>query len=70
MNELTIKLKNEVVKQLTKNQQNIDDDYVVKGNKTYSRRELATEIINETQFGIELLANVIVLAIDLTARQR
>ena len=68
MNDLTLKLKNEVVRQLTKNEQNMDSDYLVKENKTYSRRQLAAEIEAETQFGIETLTSMIVLAIDLTAR--
>lgn len=70
MNELALKLKTEVVRQLTKNEQNMDSDYLVKGNKTYSRKQLAAEIETETQFGIETLTSMIVLAIDLTARQR
>jgi hypothetical protein len=68
MNELTLKLKNEVVRQLTKNEQNMNSDYLVKGDKTYSRRQLAAEIENETQFGIEILTSTIVLAMDLTVR--
>ena len=70
LNELSIKLKNGVVRNLTKNEQNMDDDYLVKGDKTYSRRQLSTEIEMETDFGIEILTSVIVLSIDLTARQR
>lgn len=70
MNDLTLKLKNEVVRQLTKNEQNMDSDYLVKSDKMYSRRQLAAEIESETQFGIEILTSMIVLAIDLTARQR
>ena len=70
MNELALKLKTEVVKQLIKNEQNMDVDYLVGGRKTYTRRELADEIEKETEFGMETLANMVLLAIDLTARQR
>lgn len=70
MNELALKLKNGVVKTLTRNEQNLDEDYLVKSDKTYSRRELAAEIENETPFGMELLTKTIILAIDLITRQR
>ncbi len=69
MDSLTIKLKAEVIKHLTKNEQIIDDKYFYKGEKFYSRRELAAEIESETETGIEILTNMVILAIDLTARQ-
>ena len=70
MNELTLKLKNEVVKQLTKNKNNIDDHYIVVGNRSYSRRKLAAAIENETKTGINILSDMIMLAIDLTSRNK
>lgn len=71
MNELTLKLKNEVIRSLTNNEQNLDEDYyLVSGDKKYTRRELAAEIENETKFGIKMLSNMVMLAIDLTARQK
>lgn len=70
MNELTLKLKNEVVRQLTRNSQNLDTKYLQKCGKTYTRRELAAEIKAETEFGVDLLAGMILLAIDISARQK
>jgi len=70
MNELALKLKNEVVRQLTKNEQILDVDYFIKGDKKYSRRDLAFEIESESEFGIEMLSGMIVLAIDLTSRNK
>lgn len=70
MNELALKLKNEVIKQLTINEQNINDEYLVRGNKVYSKREIAYEIETETEFGVEILTGMIVLAIDLVARKK
>ena len=70
MNELTLKLKNEVVRQLTHNEQNLDVKYLYKGNNTYTRRELAVEIEAETALGIDLLAGMILLAIDISSRQK
>jgi hypothetical protein len=70
MNELTLKLKNEVVRQLTHNEQNLDVKYLYKENKTYTRRELAAEIEAETTLGIDLLAGMILLAIDISSRHR
>ncbi len=71
MNELTLKLKNEVIKQLTINEQNINDEYLIRGNnKVYNRRELAYEIETETEFGVEILTEMVLLAIDLVARKK
>jgi hypothetical protein len=70
MNELSLKLKQNVISQLTKNEQIVDERYLTKGNKSYTRRDIATEIENESEFGIEFLSGMIMLAIDLTARQK
>ena len=70
LNELTLKLKNEVIRQLTKNEQNMDVAYIITGDKSYTKRELAAEIENETQFGIKMLSDMIMLSIDLTARHK
>lgn len=70
MNELSLKLKNEVVRKLTSNEQNLDEVYLSKGGKSYTRRELASEIENETEVGIGILSNMIMLAIDITSRQK
>lgn len=70
MNDLTLKLKQSVISQLTKNEQIVDEKYLTKGSKSYTRRELASEIENETDFGIEFISGMVILAIDLTARQK
>lgn len=70
MNELTLKLKNEIIKQLTKNKHNVDDTYIICGDMSYTRKELASEIKKETEFGIKMLADMVMLAIDITSRQR
>jgi hypothetical protein len=70
MNELALKLKQTIISQLIKNEQIVDAIYLHKGRKSYSRRNIATEIENETEFGIEFLAGMVMLAIDLTARQK
>jgi hypothetical protein len=70
MEMLVNKLKIDLIKKLTHNEQIADDKYLVVGNKSYSRRDIANEIKNETEFGIEFLNNMILLAIDLTARQK
>lgn len=68
MNELTLKLKNELIRKLTNNEQNLDEVYLHKGTKSYSRRDLANEVENETEFGISLLTDVLMLSLDLTTR--
>jgi phosphotransacetylase len=68
MNDLALKLKQCVISQLTKNEQIADDKYLLKGNKSYTRRDIAKEIEDETEFGVEFLSGMIMLSIDLTAR--
>lgn len=70
MNELTLKLKNSVIDKLTRNEQNLDIPYIVRNQKSYTRRELASEIENETEIGIDTLTSMIILAIDLTSRHK
>ena len=70
MNESSLKLKTEVVRQLTKNEQIMDEKYLYKGGKVYSRRELAAEIESESELGIDILGGMILLAIDITTRQK
>ena len=70
MNDLTLKLKTVVIDKLISNDQNSDEPYMFLNKKKYTRRELANEIQNETKEGIDLLTNMIILAIDLTARQK
>ncbi|HLO91543.1 MAG TPA: hypothetical protein VK172_10305 [Lentimicrobium sp.] len=70
MDELSLKLKNSVIEFLTKNKENLDQPYLTRGDKQYTKRQLADEIQNETEFGVKLLADMLILAIDLTARQK
>ena len=59
-----------MVKKLINNEQTADKKYMTIGSKTYTRRELSDEILNETQLGIDFITNMLMLAIDLTARQK
>ena len=68
--DLNEKLKTNVIKQLTHNQQDADKVYLVAGMNRYSRNQIAKEIEDETEFGIDFLGDMIMLAIDLTARQK
>jgi ribose 5-phosphate isomerase RpiB len=70
MDDLTLKLKQEIVKKLTANEQTINDVYIATNNREYTRNELADEINNETDFGIKFMSNMLQLAIDLTSRQK
>lgn len=70
METLVDKLKKDLIKNLTSNEQIADLDYLHAGTKTYTRREIAAEIENETEFGIDFLSGMVQLAIDLTARQK
>jgi hypothetical protein len=70
MNELALKLKDSLVAALTRNSHNLDTPYLIKGDKTYTRLELAAEIKAETPEGIEQLTNILRLALDLMTRQK
>lgn len=70
MEDLSLKLKNSLIDKLTRNEQNLDIPYLVRNQKSYTRRELALEIENETEIGIDTLTSMLMLAIDLTARHK
>lgn len=70
MEDLSLKLKKSVIDKLTRNEQNLDIPYLVRNQKSYTRRELASEIENETELGIDTLTSMLILAIDLTARHK
>jgi hypothetical protein len=69
-NELSLKLKAKVVYMLTHNPQNLDKEYLIRKEKVYTRRELAAEIEAETELGIIILTDMIMLAIDISSRHR
>jgi len=68
MDELSLQLKESVVESLLRNDQNLNEPYLVANNKTYNRRELAEEISHETEFGVKLLSNMMYLSLGLMAR--
>lgn len=70
MEDLSLKLKKSVINLLTRNEQNLDIPYLVRNQKSYTRREIASEIEKESEFGIGMLSSMIILAIDLTARHK
>lgn len=69
LNELALKLKNSVISSLN-DKDKLDDGYLVKGDKTYTRRDLIEHITNETEFGMKILADNILLMIDISTRQK
>lgn len=70
MNELSLKLKESVIKYLNAHNHVIDEPYIYREGKTYTRREIISEIDNETPFGVGFLSSMIMLAIDLTSRDK
>jgi len=70
MEKLSLKLKKSLVDKLTRNEHNLDIPYIVRNQKSYTRRTLALEIENETEIGIDTLTSMIMLAIDLTSRHK
>ncbi len=70
MNELSLKLKELLVNKLRKNEQIIDDPYMSIKGVDYSRRMLAIEIENETEIGLATLNSIMMLSLDILARQQ
>lgn len=69
MNELSLKLKNDVINRLLTSNEDLDEKYISIGVESYSRRELASEIENETKNGIKILTNMVMLAFDISSRK-
>ncbi len=69
MDELTLKLKNQLVKSLTEHQE-LNKPYLTVGDKTYSRKQLAEEIESETEFGIKQMRMLLSLSLDLISRNK
>jgi len=69
INELSLKLKNGLIDNLMNSPRDLDVVYMCCGVNTYSRRELATEIQNETEFGLEMIINCMSATMDVVSRQ-
>lgn len=68
MQELSEKLKNQLVETLIRNEQNADTPYLYTEGRYWTRREISEEIKNETEFGVNQMASLLVLSLDLIAR--
>ena len=64
------KVKVELIRQLISNDQIADEPYIVFGNKSWTRRELAKEIEGETEVGIEQITNILDFALDIMTRTK
>lgn len=65
ISSLAYRLKNALIKDLSKNEQNLDEPYVYSVGRWMTRREMASEVRNETDWGIELLGKMVRLAIEI-----
>lgn len=70
MNELTKKLKDNIIKSLLSNEHNINDSYLLSKGRSWTRSQIAQEIENETEFGIDFMSDMLSLSLDLIARQK
>lgn len=48
---------------------NIDEVYLIAGQKSYTRKELAEELVKETEFGVELMVGILKLAIKIINKE-
>lgn len=63
-------LKNAIIKSLTHNEQIADKPYLAQnGGKAYTRRELAQEIENNTDFGISTLKTLVLGTVSILNEQ-
>jgi len=51
------------------NEQLVDKPYLVQGEKTFTRREIADEIRDNSSWGISFLSITIMLAIEIMASE-
>ena len=66
MNEqLCIKLKLTLIKSLLSNEQIVDEIYLIRGDKSYTRKELAKELEIESEFGLQVMTNILKLSIEM-----
>ncbi len=65
MNELSNKLKSSLLKSLNKD---LDKPSLIIGNRSFTNRELIFEVESESEIGIKLLTNILMLSIDLLSR--
>ena len=68
MQELSEKLKNQLVETLIRNEQNVDTPYLYTEGRYWTRREISEEIKNETEFGVNQMTSLLVLSLDIIAR--
>lgn len=69
MQELSQRLKESLVNHLM-DCQDLDEPYLYSNNKKWTKREIAEEIKNETEFGIKNIRNIMILSLDLMSRKK
>lgn len=62
------RLKEGIIKSLCMNEQNANEPYLLARGKSYTRPQIAEEINNNTDFGNQMVNNMLMLALDLIAR--
>lgn len=70
MKDLLERLKMATVENLRKNEQIKYDDYLAHAGKVYSRSMIADEIESDTEFGVYILSGMLLLSLDLVAREK
>lgn len=69
MQELSEKLKNQLVDNLI-NKHDADEPYMYTQGRKWTRREIAEEVKNETEFGVNQMTSLLMLSLDLLARNK
>lgn len=61
-------LREKAIENIIQDGEDLDKIFMISGNNSYSRRDIAEGIKNETEFGVEMLSKLITLTIDLVSR--
>lgn len=69
MEDLLVRAKKLLIDSLTNNEQNLNEPYLNRGGINYTRKMIADEIQNETDFGVKLISDSIYLMIDVLTRK-
>ena len=69
--ELITKIANQMANNLvTDKRYDNDKPYIFTGRKSFTRQEMAEEITNQTEVGLQMIENIIMLALDLVLRDK
>lgn len=67
MEKIINDLKEKVIEYLVK-LDNLDEPYIIKGDKVLTKNQIIYEIFNDTKTGMDFINNLVILSLDLLTR--